>query len=253
MDYLSNAYGSTSATDLSRAFNIPKSTLHGLLTAMEELELIRRDTIGRVSLGPRPLAWTRGFISKSDLVDAFRQHFDTAGRTATNPLSHFTITMTVLDGNDVIYIACSQANQPLGVTFQIGMRLPAPFTATGKAQLASLSEAELSARFAETFPEPLTQHSVQNLPQLRQQLDQIITRGYSVDDGEIREGMICLGATIRDHDGKVCAGLALSLTRTEARAAKIEVLGKALKHAAGEISHLLGAPSEKGSLGRDRL
>ncbi|QUS37116.1 IclR family transcriptional regulator [Falsirhodobacter algicola] len=246
MDYLSVAYGSTSATDLSRAFDIPKSTLHGLLTAMEELELIRRDTMGRVSLGPRPLVWTRGFISKSNLVNAFHQHFDTAGRTANDPLSQFTITMTVLDGNDVVYIACSQANQPLGVTFQIGMRLPAPFTATGKAQLANLSEADLSTRFAEAFPEPLTQYSVRNWLQLRQQLDQIRARGYSVDDGEIREGMICLGATIRNHDGKVCAGLALSLTRTEAKAAKIEVLGKALTRTAGDISHLLGAPGRKG-------
>jgi DNA-binding IclR family transcriptional regulator len=245
MDYLSNSYSESSAAELSRVFDIPKSTLHGLLIAMEDLELVRRDAMGRVSLGPRPLTWTRGFISKSDLVDAFRQHFAAADRTVANPVSNFTITMTVLDGTDVIYIACSQANQPLGVTFQIGMRLPAPFTATGKALLASLPEVERSTRLAEGFPEPLTQHSVQSLSHLQKQIDQIIVRGYSIDDGEVRDGMICLGTTIRDHDGKVCAGLALSLTRTEARAAKIEILGKSLKHAANEISRLLGAPPEK--------
>lgn len=235
LDYLSETSAEVTAADLAREIGIPKSTAHGLLQAMEELRLVNRDPLGRFGVGPRPLRWSNGFLARADLVQAFRQHF--AGETG---LAGYTITMTLLDGQDVVYLACAQGNQPLGVTFRIGLRLPAPFTATGKALLAALPPEALAARFEGGFPAPLTRNSLRNLAALEQDLAQVRARGYSVDDGEIREGMLCIGAGIRDHEGRVVAGLALSLTRPEAGPAAVAALGAELAAAAAAISGLMG-------------
>ncbi|WP_138466751.1 IclR family transcriptional regulator [Poseidonocella sp. HB161398] len=235
LDHLSETSEELTAADLCRALKIPKSTAHGLLQAMEELGLVIRDPAGRLGIGPRPMRWSSRFLAKSDLVSAFRQHFDRDAR-----LSGYTITLTVLEETEVVYVACSNSSQPLGVTFRIGMRLPAAFTATGKAQLAALPEAEVAARFAGGFPAPLTRYSVRDLAALRAGLDRDRARGFSVDDGETREGMTCLGAPVRNHEGRVVAGLALSLTRSEATAEKVEELGAQLRSAADGISALIG-------------
>lgn len=236
MDYISVGSAELNAAELCRILNIPKSTGHGLLMAMEELGLIQRDSAGRFGVGPASLRWSNAFLARSDVVTAFRRYF-----VGPHLLEGYTITMTVLEGTDVVYVACAQANQPLGVTFRTGMRLPAPFTATGKALLASLPPEELEARFKERFPAPLTPYSVKDLAQLRRELQQIDGRGFSIDDGETREGMVCLGATVRDHEGKVQAGLALSLTRDEATAETVVDLGEQLTDAAASISRMLGA------------
>ncbi|MBA4612440.1 IclR family transcriptional regulator [Stappia taiwanensis] len=237
LDYLSERCGGASATDIARDLNVPKSTAHGLLVAMEELGLLIRESDGRLRTGPRSLRWANDFIAGSDLVSVFKQYFH-----GPHPLAGYTVTMTVLEGAEVVYIACSHANQPLGVTFRIGMRLPAPFTATGKALLGALSEEELEQRLGGDFPAPLTRHSVTDLAHLKQELPQLAQRGYSIDDGETREGMTCLGTTVRDHTGQAVAGLAISLTRTEAVPDKVAELGARLRQAAQDISATLGAP-----------
>jgi DNA-binding IclR family transcriptional regulator len=66
----------------------------------------------------------------------------------------------MLDGAEVVYLACQNGDRPLGVTFRIGMRLPAPYTATGKAMLSTLPTAEVRHLFADGMPPPLTRASV---------------------------------------------------------------------------------------------
>lgn len=236
LDYLSDRSDDATAAQITRDLAMPKSTAHGLLQAMEEMGLLRRMPAGTYLVGARPLRWGANFLSRSDLVDAFKQYFATQ-----SALSDLTITMTVLDGADVVYIACTNSAQPLGVTFRPGMRLPAPFTATGKALLATLEEGEIDRILAPAFPAPLTRHSLRNLADLKRDLARQAARGFSIDDGETREGMICLGAPVFNHEGRAVAGLALSLTRSEASAGRMLDLGTRLTEAAGALSRKLGA------------
>lgn len=241
LDVISGTSDKVSASCLARQLGIPKSTLHGLLTAMEELGLIFRDGSGHIQIGSASLPWSRKFSSESGLSSAFERYVEST-RNTPSVISGYTMTLTILDGPEVMYIACSPGTQPLGVSFQVGMKLPAPFTATGKALLATLSDQDLEALFSPGFPKPLTRLSVPDLDTLRSGFERQRDLGYSIDDGETREGMICLGAVIRDSSGKACAGLALSVTRTEAETAHADLLGSALRDAAATISGFLGAP-----------
>ncbi len=62
--------------------------------------------------------------------------------------SEETIQLAVLDGLEVVYLARHDGRQPVRLTSGIGRRLPAFSTATGKAALASLDDAELQRRLA---------------------------------------------------------------------------------------------------------
>ncbi|MGE4482770.1 IclR family transcriptional regulator [Acidocella sp.] len=236
LDYVSSAAKPPNAAEVTRALKLPKSSAHGLIGAMLDLHLLVRADDGCLRPGPYLMRWANGFLAQLDIVSIFQSYF------AENPgLARYTVTLTVRDGAEVVYLSCRNSDQPLGVTFRIGMRLPATFTATGKALLAELEDETLENLLTPSFPAPLTSHSVRNIDMLRQELMQMRARGFSIDDGQVREGMICLGAVLRGHDGLAVAGIALSLTRSEATPDMVAALGEELREAATRLSRRFGA------------
>ncbi|GLS44272.1 IclR family transcriptional regulator [Methylobacterium brachythecii] len=225
-----------SAADLARAIGIPKSTAHGLLSAMVDLGLLARSNEGAFRLGPHPMRWANGFLARQDIVAEFQRHFMEKADRAEH-----TVTLTVLDGREVVYLGCHNSDKPLGFTFRIGMRLPAVFTATGKAQLEAWPDPQLERLLEQGWPKPMTRASVRSLTELRTEFAEIRERGYSIDNGQIREGMICLGAAIRDHSGKPIGGVAISLMESEALPDVLGRLGTELRQSADAISRRLGA------------
>ncbi|HBF29759.1 IclR family transcriptional regulator [Rhizobium sp.] len=235
LDLITKVDRSLSAADITRLLGLPKSTTHGLLNVMLELNLLVRNPDGAFHLGAHPMRWADGFMSKMDILSVFKSYFaqDTA-------LSRYTITLTVLDRDEVVYIGCRDSDQPLGQTFRIGMRLPAPFTATGKMLLSEMPIGALQRLFGATFPSPMTSKSVRSVEQLVGELAAIRERGFSIDDGQVRESMICVGSVIRDHTGKAIAGIATSLMRSEANPDVILELGGMMCKTANTLSKQLG-------------
>ncbi len=86
----------------------------------------------------------------------------------------------------------------------------------------------------------MSPRSVENLEQLMDELHLIRQRGFSIDDGQVRESMICIGAVIRDHTGTAIAGIATSLMRSEASAEVIEDMGTRMRQTANALSRQMG-------------
>ena len=80
----------------------------------------------------------------------------------------------------MVYIACRNSTSPLGVTFRVGMRLPAPFTATGKAILSAWSDDRVRTLMTNRWPEPLTANSVRHVDALLVELGETRARGFSM-------------------------------------------------------------------------
>jgi len=102
-----------------------------------------------------------------------------------------------LDGTDVVYLACRNSRQALGVTFRVGMKLPAAFAGTGKAILSALSDKEIDRLYSHKRSlTPLTSRGVKSLTALRNQLAEVRKNGYAIDNGEIRDEMVSISAPI---------------------------------------------------------
>lgn len=235
LDLVSATDAPPNAADLARALTIPKSTAHGLLAGMVELGLLTRSQEGAYRLGAHLMQWASGYLAQQDIVREFQRHF-----TENSELSEHTVTLTVLEGAEVVYLGCHNSNKPLGFTFRIGMRLPAVFTATGKAQLESVPDKELESLLGTSWPEPLTRSSIRSLDELRHEFGAIRQRGYSIDDGQIREGMICVGAAVRDFSGRSIGGVAISLIESEAIPSELDRVGGELRRIAEALSTRLG-------------
>lgn len=237
LDLISEASAPVSLADLARMLALPKSSLHGLCATLVQLRLIARLDDGTMTLGPHVMTWANAFLAKSDITQEFFAAWDDV-----NELPEETITLSVPDGNSVVYVACRNGSRPLGVTFRIGMRLPVPYTATGKAMFSTLSDEEVRSRLKAAWPAPLTAAGTPNVQAFIEELAEIRERGYSIDDGEVREGMHCFGAPVFDYTGtKAVAGVAVSMMAHEAGAVAQESAGRAIRRLADRLSQRMGA------------
>lgn len=236
LDYVGAAAVAPNAADIARALGLPKSTAHGLIGAMMDLGMLARSASGAFRLGPKLMHWASGFLAQFDLVGEFQQQL-----TEHPELASHTITLSVLEQADVVYLACRNSAAPLGFTFRIGMRLPAAFTATGKAILSDMADAQIRELFHGEWPAPMTPRSTPNLPRLLKEIEAARNRGYSIDDGQIRAGMTCIGAPVRDFSGGTVAGIAVSLLEQEATPATIARVGDELRGIAAKLSKRLGS------------
>jgi len=182
------------------------------------------------------MRWANAFLAQTDLANEFTSLCERGEVSADE-----TFTLSVLDGREVMYIACRNSSAPLGVTFRIGMRLPVEFPATGKAILSTMTDREVRDLLSDGWPKPLTRHSVTDIDDLLRELEETRRRGFSIDNGQIREGMYCYGVPIRDSSNRVVAGLAVSLLAMLANEQDVKRVTENLRLLAHHLSVRLGA------------
>lgn len=226
-----------SLSDVSRELGIARSTVHALCQTLVQLDLLIRRGDQTFQLGPHVMRWSNAFMQQSDVATEFATIWD-----QETELPGATITLTVLEGSEVVYIAArnSAVSHSL-IEFRAGMRLPAAFTATGKAFLSHMTDFEVRKLFAQGLPEALTMHSVQDIDRLLDELRQIRGCGYSCDDQQVAEGIICFGASVLDSRNRPMAGVAVSLPADELPQEERDRVIANVQRIATRLSHRMGA------------
>jgi DNA-binding IclR family transcriptional regulator len=93
----------------------------------------------------------------------------------------------------------------------VGVRLPAHLTASGRAILAALPPAQVLALYPDrsAFVDRHGKGSA-SLSALRTLLAETRQRGYAVEDGEVTPGFASVAAPVLDPNGHPVAGLAVT-------------------------------------------
>ncbi|HET7473128.1 MAG TPA: IclR family transcriptional regulator [Candidatus Limnocylindrales bacterium] len=217
LDVLADSAGEAPGpSELARRLGLPKSSIANICNALAEIGLVRRIGTG-FALG-RKLAELGGAYLAS--IDQVQEFYDACRSLVTG--SEETVQLAVLDDLEMTYLARHDGRQPVRLTSQIGRRLPATITATGKAALASLPDAELDRRLADVRDLPaFTANSLTTVAALRADLELVRRRGYAMDDEETVEGVVCYGVMIpgrRPGEGPYAASITLLKARaTEER------------------------------------
>jgi DNA-binding IclR family transcriptional regulator len=238
IDTLAGSHEPLGLAELARRLALPKSSLHGLLATLVSHGLARRNESGEFSLGTRPLQWADAYVAQSDILRAFD-----ANARRIDVLTAETVMLAVLEGPEVLYLACRPGTRPLAVNFRVGGRFPAAFTSSGKAMMSTLSEEavrELLGR--QPFVRP-TRHSVDSPVALLRQLALARRHGHATDDEETAEGMQCFGAPVFGPRGpQAIAAVAVSVIKAGLTPHRRQELVSAVRQLAGQLSDALGAP-----------
>ena len=198
-------------SELARRLGLPKSSIANICNALADIGLVRRVGTG-FALGRKLAELGGAYLASVDQV----QEFHEACRLLPAG-SEETVQLAILDDLEMTYLARHDGRQPVRLTSQIGRRLPATVTATGKAALASLPAVELERRLAGVGALPtLTANSLATVDALRADLEVVRQRGYAMDDEETIEGVVCYGVMIpgrQPGEGPYAASITLLKVR----------------------------------------
>jgi DNA-binding IclR family transcriptional regulator len=213
--------------ELARELDLPRATVHRLLAALTHRGFLAQDErTGKYHLGLKlfELGSLVGGsldvrrVAHPYLVQLMRQ-------------SGETTHLVVLDATDIVFVDKVETDNPFRMVSQIGGRLPARHSGSGKALLAELEDVELTRRFV---------GQAVDLARLRDQLALIRARGWSVDDEETQAGLRCVGTVVRDHAGVAVAGLSISGPVVRVTSDRVPELARTLCETAQTISRDLG-------------
>lgn len=221
--------------ELAARLGLPKSSTLGLCTSLTVAGLLKRFDDGSYHLGTHLVDLAHAYLARTDLAKEFAQALDAIGT-----FDEEGAVLAVRDGTDVVYVACRNGSLPVGITYRIGMRLPVSCTATGKALIASLGDAEIRQLFRGARLPRLTTKSCRSITALLEEMRTVRRQGYATDNEETRDGMCCIGVPIVDPDGgPALAAVAVSMLKGSGTSRKREQAVEELKALAGMLLHRL--------------
>ena len=191
-------------TELAGRIGLGKSNVHRLLQALVELGYVRRDGEGGAYAASIRL-WELGsaVLANLDLKRAAQDWMDwLLDRTRE------TVHLSVLDGDEVVYVHKLDSPEPVRAYTQIGGRAPAHCVATGKALLAWAGEAQLEA--VSRRLRAATPRTVTDAGEFLREMERVRALGYAVNRGEWRESVGGIAAPVRDPGGRVVAAVGVS-------------------------------------------
>jgi DNA-binding IclR family transcriptional regulator len=204
---------------LASAVGLPRSTAYHLLNAMiEEGFVVHLRDEHRYGLGVAAFEVGSGYVRQAPLQRIARRPLATLVDTVKQ-----SAHLAVLHGRDVLYVLEERAPGRPPLVTDVGVRLPAHLTASGRAILAELPAAQVRALYPDRAAF-VDRHGVgptspSTLRTLRAETRQ---RGYAVENGEVTPGFSSVAAAVLDHNGHPVAGVAVTYPSPPGAARPVE-------------------------------
>lgn len=193
-------------SELARHLDQSKSTVHRILSTLTDEGLLDQDPeTGRYRLGLMMFDLAAAVPTQRDLHEAALSAMnDLRNRTGE------TVQIGVLDGRQVVYVERLDSPNTLRMFAELGRRVDAHCTGTGKVLLA-FAQPEVRDRTLKNWRLPSrTEHTITTIPKLRKELDAIRRRGYAENRHESEVGVVSIAAPIRDGTGSTVAAVSVA-------------------------------------------
>jgi IclR family pca regulon transcriptional regulator len=207
-------------SDVARATGLTRAAARRFLHTLVDLGYVGTD--GRLfSLRPRVLELGYAYVSSLPLPSLALPHLERLTEQVGESSS-----VSVLDGDDIVYVARVAIHKIMTVAISVGTRFPAYATSMGRVLLAHAEPGWLEDYLSRVTLHPLTPRTVTDPARLREILTDVRARGFAVVDQELEAGLRSVAAPVRDRAGSVVAAMNVSapVTRGEVDAVRAELL-----------------------------
>jgi DNA-binding IclR family transcriptional regulator len=205
LDFLGRQTESISLARLTADLALPKSSIRVICNTLVSCGYARRDADGSYRLGPKIVSLAEVFLAGTDVAREFNAIWTDARGSPEE-----TVLLSVLTGNEAVYVAVRNSVRPLGLAFRVGLKFPAWISASGKAMLAHLPRADARRLIGEGLQG--SPDRTRTLEALLEELELTKQRGYSIDNQGIREGVYAFGAPVFDATGSVVAAVSVCVS-----------------------------------------
>src|SRR5262245_43890525 len=179
----SSEHPSLTLSEVAERTGLTRAAARRFLLTLQELGYV--GSSGRqFSLRPRVLALGYAYLSSFSVSQIAQPHLEDLAEAL-----HESCSVSVLDGDDLVYVARASANRIMTIALTVGTRLPPYPTSMGRVLLAHLPETELDAYLHRATLHKLTPHTITDPGELREVLASVRTRGWAAVDQELEAGV----------------------------------------------------------------
>lgn len=223
-------------TDIARRTGLSVSTVHRLLTTLEQRRFVQFDrTDGMWHVGRGAFAVGSVFTRQRNFVapalPILRRLRDQTRETAN---------LGVVDDGEVVVLTQVESREIMRAITRVGGRAPMANSGMGKAILATFADADIEAVIARQGLRKATGKSITNAAVLRTQIAAIREKGFALDDEEFVAGLRCVASVVYGADAEPLCAISISGLSVRVTDDRVEVLGKLVADAARELTVSLG-------------
>ncbi|MBO0897235.1 MULTISPECIES: IclR family transcriptional regulator domain-containing protein [Arthrobacter] len=214
---------SMTLSEVSRRTGLTRATARRFLLTLVDLGYMRTD--GRnFELTAQVLGLGYSYLSGQTLPQLAQPLLEDLSRTISESTS-----ASILDGQDIVYVARIHTRRLMRVGIAVGTRFPAYATSMGRVLLAGLPDAELEQYLAQVQPRPLTERTLTSVTDLREEITRVREAGWAVVDQELEAGLRSVAVPVRGPGGDVIAAINTSMQ------ASLGTGGSTLEEAVAEV------------------
>ena len=234
--FLATRRGPVAASAIAAALTLPRSTVYRLLGVMVDRGFVVHLAEQRLyGLGVVAYELSSGFARQQPLArlgaPVLAGLVDRAGESGH---------LAVLHGSDVVYIVEERAPRRPTLVTDVGVRLPALATATGRAILAALPDVQRRAIFpGRASFAGVPEGSPRTPAELAVVVRETRERRYAWEDGSVTAGLASVAVAVRDHTGWPVAAIAVTFPG-ERDAAERNRLAALVARDAAELERRIG-------------
>lgn len=228
--------------EITAAVDLPKPTVHRLVSLLEELGYAIKEADGR-RYTPGP--------TMHRLALSTMQHRPqyTAGHAVLQRLADLigeACNLVLLDGDHITYIDRVDTAWPLRLRFEIGSQVPIHCTATGKLLLA-LQPKRVRRRLMKHAPlTPMTPYSITDPDELEATLQTIRSERVGTDAQEFLPEMVAISVPITPPQGPAIAAVSVHAPVSRRSLEDLRAFLPRMRATADELSDVLyGAGAEE--------
>jgi DNA-binding IclR family transcriptional regulator len=233
LEALVAADGHSRVSHLAAKLEMQKSSLHRVLQTLVEFGFVTQDA--ETSLyAPTLKVWELGsaVVSRLPVKQAAAPLLQELHRATGE-----TVSLSVRDGDDVLYLDKIMSPRPMGFTTRVGSRVPAPMTAAGRAMLAY----EPDARSVVERVAARVDGGAIDVGKVLSDLEKARRVGYVVGRGRVDRGVVGIATAVLGHRGSALAGLTVSTPSQRLDRARQQEIVEALLGAASRLGEAIGA------------
>ncbi len=235
VEAIANNRQPSNIADLANELGMPRQTVHRVLVQLSEIGLVRRDALReRYFVGQR--------LHDISMSVLFTSNADTAVNIILRTLAEEvreTCNIGMVEAGTVVYLDRVECDWPLRVQLRPGSRVPIYCTAIGKLLLAHMPEQKRQALVDSFNFERLTPNTLMNPGELWEDLQQIVKRGYAINNQEDSLGLVAVAVPIFNSEGEVAAGLAVHAVEARMPVEQIVRRLPLLRRTAAKLSRAL--------------
>ncbi|GAA0742268.1 IclR family transcriptional regulator [Clostridium oceanicum] len=190
--------------ELTKEFKLAKTTIFGILSTLEYKDMVYKDENSNYYLGIKNYTYGKIYERNFDLKEIIHPFLEKLAKKYNE-----TVHMAMEENEQVLYVDRVKSSHAVRLASNIGGYDSLYCSAIGKLILAYKSQCQIDDYINKTDFKKRAPNTITEALKLKAELENIKSKGLSIDNEELEQGLICVAAPIFTNS-KFTAAISIS-------------------------------------------